>query len=38
MGNSVIKLVRTEFVALLVVAMEVDSTSLEHPPGNGALG
>lgn len=29
--------VHTELVALFVIAMEEDSTSLEHPSGNGAL-
>lgn len=36
-SRSVIEHVHTELVALFVVAMEVDSTGLEHPFGNGAL-
>ncbi len=36
-SRSVIQHVHTELVALFVVAVEVDSTGLKHPFGNGAL-
>lgn len=35
--RSTIGSLRTELVALFVIAMEVDSTSLEHPSGNHVL-
>lgn len=34
---SVIEVAHTELVALFVIAMEVDRTSLEHPSGNYTL-
>lgn len=36
-ASLLIEQVHTEFVALFVVAMEVDSPSFEHPSGNSAL-
>ena len=37
LNRSMIKYVHTELVAFFVIAVEVDSTSLKHPPGNAAL-